>query len=73
MSNEGDTAEQQMGVRETGSTPHRVLDLQEAESGGGDSATLHVNTDGSSQIEWYSESGASDRYFYVLGWWVLSP
>jgi len=71
MTNEGDTAEQEMGVRRIGSSDDRVLDLQEAEAGGSDNAAMHVIVDGNSSIEAYSESGATDRYFYPVGWWVL--
>jgi hypothetical protein len=60
-----------MGVREMGSSLNRLLDLQEAEAGGSDLATLHVNVDASSQVQWYSESGTTDRFFYPIGWWVI--
>ena len=71
MSNEGCSSAQNMGVRATGTTQGRLLDLQEAESGGSDAATLHVIVDSSSRVEWYSESGTTDRYFYPIGWWIL--
>ncbi|MCP4391164.1 MAG: LamG domain-containing protein, partial [Gammaproteobacteria bacterium] len=74
MSNERDGQENQMGLRETGSTiPNRRLDLQEAESGGGDLGTMHVRVDASSQIQWSAEYGATEGFFYPVGWWVLSP
>ena len=74
MSNERDGNENQMGLRETGSTiPGRRLDLQEAESGGGDLGTMHVQVDASSQIQWAAEYGATEGYFYPVGWWVLTP
>ena len=62
-----------LGVRELGSTNNRTIELQEAEEGGSDNASMHVNVDASARIEWYSASGTSDRYFYPVGWWVLSP
>ncbi len=71
ITNDGDLTEQYMGVRKTGSAQARMIDLQEAEAGGSDTAAMHVNVDGSSQIEWYSESGTTDGYFYPIGWWVL--
>ena len=71
ITNDGDTAEQEMGVRRSGSSAARLLDLQEAESGGSDNASMHVIVNGSSSIEAYSESGPNDRYFYPVGWWVL--
>ena len=73
MTNESTGAEVHIGVRETGSTLQRVLDIQEAEGGGSDAASMHVNVDGSSQVQWYSEYGGGTRYFYPVGWWVLSP
>jgi hypothetical protein len=74
MSNEIDAEENQMGLRETGSTiPDRRLDLQEAESGGGDLGTMHVKVDAVSQVQWLAEYGATEGFFYPVGWWVLSP
>jgi hypothetical protein len=73
ITNESDSSENNMGVRATGSPLSRLLDLHEAESGGSDIATMHVNVDGSSQVEWYAESGGAERLFYPVGWWVLSP
>jgi len=74
ISNERDANENQMGVRATGSTiPNRRLDLQEAESGGGDLGTMHVQVDASAQIQWAAEYGATEGFFYPVGWWVLSP
>ena len=64
MSNEIDANENQMGLRETGSTiPDRRLDLQEAESGGGDLGTMHVRVDASSQIQWAAEYGDGEGFF----------
>ncbi|MDH3644235.1 MAG: hypothetical protein OES38_19170, partial [Gammaproteobacteria bacterium] len=71
ITNDGDTAEQNMGVREMGSSLGRLLDLQEAEAGGSDAGTMHANVDGSSQVQWYAESGTTDRFFYPIGWWVI--
>jgi len=73
MTNESTGAEVHIGVRESGSTLQRVLDIQEAEGGGSDAASMHVNVDGSSQVQWYSEYGSGTRNFYPVGWWVLSP
>jgi len=72
-SNEVPNFERELGIRAIGSTQPRAIQLQEAEAGGSDNATLHVNVDVAAQIEWYSQSGTSDRYFYPVGWWVLSP
>jgi hypothetical protein len=71
LSNEGASAEQNMGIRQTGSSQNRLLDLQEAESGGADTVSLHVNIDASIRMEIYSESVGVDWRFYPLGWWIL--
>ena len=72
MSNERDANKNQMGLRETGSTiPDRRLDLQEAEAGGSDLGSMHVKVDADSQIQWVAEYGATEGYFYPVGWWVL--
>ena len=71
--NENDSTENSMGVRATGSTQDRFINLHEAEAGGSDLVTMHVNVDASSQVEWYSASGASNVFFYLAGWWVVSP
>ena len=74
ITNDSDTSENYMGLRQTGSSlVNRMLDLQEAESGGTDTASMQVNVDGSSQVEWYSQSGAFERFFFPVGWWVLAP
>jgi hypothetical protein len=71
--NENDSTENSMGVRTTGSTQDRFFNLHEAEAGGSDLVTMHANVDASSQVEWYSASGATNVFFYLAGWWVLSP
>jgi hypothetical protein len=71
LTNDTDAAEKTMGIRQTGSALGRVLDIQEAEAGGSDAVSLHVNLDTSRRLEIYSESAGADRYFHVLGWWVL--
>jgi hypothetical protein len=63
----------ELGIRGVGSGQLRVVDLHKAEAGGSEDASLHVNVDSASNIEWYSASGTADRYFYPVGWWVLSP
>jgi hypothetical protein len=73
FTNDSDNSENEMGVRATGSSLNRLLDLHEAEAGGADTATMQVKVDGSSQVEWYAESGATDLFFYPVGWWILSP
>ena len=73
ISSEVPNFSRELGVREVGSGELRVFDLHKAEAGGSEDASLHVNVDSAANIEWYSASGTSDRYFYPVGWWVLSP
>ncbi len=73
ITNDSDAGANNMGVRATASALNRRLVLHEAESGGSDAATLHVEVDGSSQVEWYSQAGSADRFFYPVGWWALVP
>ena len=73
VSNEVVNFERSLGVREVGSGQNRVSELQEADPDGSDLGAMHVNVDSASNIEWYSASGTADRYFYPVGWWVLSP
>ena len=68
-----ESAEAELGVREKGLEPRQDFELQEAEAGGDDLASMHVNTDGSSTIQWYDQNTGQDHRFYLLGWWVLSP
>jgi hypothetical protein len=72
ISSEVTNFSRELGIREVGSGESRVIDLHKAEAGGSEDASLHVNVDSASRIEWYSASGTSDRYFYPLGWWVLN-
>jgi len=71
MANGQDSAEAELGVRAKGSSIDRILDLQEAEAGGDDLASLHVNTDGSATIQWYDQNTGQDHRFYLVGWWVI--
>jgi hypothetical protein len=73
LGNENDSTEINMGVRATGSVQDRFINLHEAEAGGADLITMHANVDASSQVEWYSSSGASNASFYPVGWWTVSP
>ena len=66
-------AETEMGVREVGSSLDRVLDLQEAESGGNDFGTMHVVADAAARIEWYDEQAVGGLRFLLTGWWELVP
>jgi hypothetical protein len=62
-----------MGVREIGSSNARLIDLQEAESGGFDLVSLHVTVDGAGEVEWYAESSGGERLFHPIGWWLVTP
>lgn len=70
LENSNDTADKQMGVRETGSALNRMLHLQQAKEGGADLATFHVNTDANSNVQWYSTEN-NEHAFHISGWWVL--
>lgn len=62
-----------MGIRASGSTQQRLVELQEAQSGGSDLVTLHSGVGGGSQVEVYAEFGNANGFFYPVGWWVLGP
>ncbi|MGI9234047.1 MAG: hypothetical protein ACR2RD_10490, partial [Woeseiaceae bacterium] len=72
ISNRATATESLQGVRTVGSALDRRIDLHEAESGGEDLATMHVQADGSSQIQWYHEDVSDAHRFYLVGWWVLN-
>ncbi|MDH3629517.1 MAG: DNRLRE domain-containing protein [Gammaproteobacteria bacterium] len=67
--NEATSAQRWGGVRAVGSTLDRRLQLQEAEAGGIDVVTMHVQADVSSQIEHYSDN-TSQISFILLGYWT---
>lgn len=56
------------GVRAIGSTLDRRIQLHEAESGGYDFVTMHVQSNADSQIEHYAET-TTDIDFVLLGYW----
>ncbi|MCP3905744.1 MAG: VCBS repeat-containing protein [Planctomycetes bacterium] len=56
------------GVREIGPNNDRRFQLHEAESGGSDVVVMHVKTNGSSQIQHYSDATSSVK-FHLLGYW----
>lgn len=68
-----DTAEPVYGgVRARGSSLQRALPMHEAEGGGVDAVTVHVQANVDSEIECFAGSiynGASDVKFYLIGWW----
>ena len=49
----------------------RVLELQEAEDGGGDLATLQVNVIENATVEWYHEKVADSHEFILCGYWEM--
>ncbi len=73
LSNDAVGTENVMGARAVGSTLDRFVDLQEAEAGGSDLATMHAHVDANTEVEWYSESGISGAFFYPVGAWLLAP
>ena len=58
-----------MGLREKESSLQRTIELQEAEEGGYDIATIHVNADENSTIEWYHEDVSDNHEYRLLGYW----
>lgn len=66
------SAENLMGLREQESSLQRVIDLHEAEDEspyGSDIATIHVNADENSTIEWYHEDVSESHEYRLLGYW----
>jgi len=73
IANASDSSKNKLGLREYESNQVRVIELQEAESGGLDLGSMHVNVDEESRLEWYAQSGGTDNFFYPVGWWDLLP
>ena len=71
MTNLNTGNERQMGLRAVGSTQNRQIDLHEAEQGGADLTSLHVNADSSSSIQSMSEASGANYQFAPVGWWIL--
>jgi len=63
--------ENEMGVRENGSSIARKLDVHEGEGGGLDLISMHVAADADKKIEWYFEraSGYDEPKFDLIGYW----
>ena len=62
-----------MGVRRTGSALNRGLELHEAEAGGSERASMHVNVDAGANIQSFAEDDGAFYRFAPVGWWLLSP
>ena len=56
------------GVRAVGSSLDRRFLLHESEGGGRDAVVIHVQANGSSEIEYFADQ-TSDVYFALLGYW----
>jgi len=69
ITNAKDKNERWGGVRSVGSSLDRRFQLHEAEGGGVDAITLHVQADSSSRIEHFSEKKA-ELTFTLLGYWA---
>jgi hypothetical protein len=73
MANRCETEENHMGLREKGSSLQRTINLQEAEGVGAaarsDIATIHVNAEENSIIEWYHEDVSDNHEYRLLGYW----
>jgi len=68
--NSNTSAERNAGVRAVGSSLDRKYALHEAEDGGWDVMTFHVQANASSQIEYYGDDDVQNK-FYLLGWWSI--
>ncbi|MBT8131084.1 MAG: DNRLRE domain-containing protein [Gammaproteobacteria bacterium] len=66
-----DGRESFLGLRSTGSSQSRLLELHDSKNGGDEFASLHVATDAGSNIEWYDERPLDMHQFLLLGWWQL--
>jgi len=69
MANRSETQEKHMGLREKGFFLQRTVDIQEAEGGGEDTITAHVNADVNSTIQWYHEDISQGHEYRLLGYW----
>ncbi|MHC5109099.1 MAG: hypothetical protein ACYTHJ_04380 [Planctomycetota bacterium] len=74
MTNDDTAQARQAGVRTEGSSLARLVDLQNAEAGGVDAATMLVRADSttSATVEVYAENDA-DIDFYLAGYWSAPP
>jgi hypothetical protein len=68
MRNSNTTGERNAGLRRVGSSLDRKYTLHEAESDGWDVATMHVQANANSWIQYYGEDDYQNK-FYLLGWW----
>ncbi len=69
MRNPDTNDEEQMGVREVGSSLARIVDINEAFGGGENTEQLAVNVDGSGNIQLYREGTATGVSFVLVGYW----
>lgn len=71
--NGADAANHYLGVRETNSGNDRRLLLDEAEGGGQNHWSCHVNSDSSGNVELYEDdlSGTPPDVHYIAGQWVM--
>lgn len=67
--NRSPDAENDFGVRRVGSALQRTRKLHEAEGGGEDLATMHVQTGAASSIERYHKDVSDLHIFELYGWW----
>ena len=69
MANMHQFGENFMGLRKNGSLLERSINLHEAEGGGGDIATVHVETNSDAIIEWYHQDVSDLHNYYLIGYW----
>ena len=71
---QGGASDNDMGVRASGSSLGRTLDLNDRSgglAGGADLGRMHVVADSSSGIEFYHEDVSDDYNFYLTGYWTM--
>jgi len=69
LANTNTGSENHQGVRATGSSLARTVNLHESEGGGSDLATLHVTTDDTATIQWFHQDVSDNHHFHLMGWW----
>ena len=64
----GESSPKNMGVRSTSSAAARYFDVYSSGAGIG-GYSMHVNVDGSQQIDYYAEGVSTSEKFAVIGYW----
>ncbi len=70
LGNQDTLENDQLGVRQTGSSLGRILDLRDAEAGGTDFGRMHVNVDPSNNIQFFHQDVTDPHVFRAIGYWT---